>query len=346
MMTNNETSIVPANVYTILCHGSTHKIPLDAKYVINVYAMSIFVSLLVIPVVMLNTVAVSAILSSRSLHNPSNILLAGTAISDVLSALLGMIEWVIVWMMGVYQKENCLLYLFAVFTSHVLSHLSFIFVWLVSVDRYLAIFKPFWYEGTIALSNKLYVKLLMCYFVILCILTAISLFVIPDKSFIEQIIVLTVPFLIAHSVYVHISIYIHVGKVRRKISSLTKAVKRQQAESSFETSATDTNTAASAYEDSALPSNCRYQHQVNLSRLTCLMLVCLCVCYLPYMVIAGIKHIDASFRNEPLVNLLYMWSYATVCVNALMNPIIYAYRSIKIRRKMKSILKKIFVLKL
>ena len=76
------------------------------------------------------------------------------------------------------------------------------------------------------------------------------------------------------------------------------------------------------------------------------MLVCLCVCDLPYMVIVGIKHIDVSFRNEPLVNLLYMWSYATVCVNALMNPIIYAYRSIKIRRKMKSILKKIFVLKL
>lgn len=345
-MTNNETGIIPTNVYIISCHGSTHKIPLDAKYVINVYAMSIFVSFLVIPIVMLNTLTVLAILSSRPLRNPSNILLASTAITDVSSALLGMTEWVVVWMMGVYQKENCSLYLFAVFTSHVLSYLSFIFIWLVSVDRYLAIFKPFWYEGTIALSNKLYIKLLMCYFVILCILKAISLFVIPDKNFIEHIIVLTLPFLIAHSTYIHISIHIHVGKVRRKISSVTKVVKRQQAESSFETTVTDTNTAASVYEDSGVPSNCRYHHHVNMSRLTCLMLVCLCVCYLPYMVIVGIKHIDVSFRNEPLVNLLYMWSYAIVCLNALMNPIIYAYRSIRIRRKMKSILKKLFVRKL
>jgi len=326
------------DVFVINCTGNIHRIPLGKVYIQSLYAAIVFVSLLVIPIIVLNMLIAWVVLSTKVLHNPSNILLLSTAICDLLSALLGMCEWVGVWTLGLNMEKSCLLYYFAVYCSHVLSYLSFLFVWFISMDRYLAIFKPFWYSMNISSNLKIYIRLVLLSSVVFCILKAVS-FIVPNKVIIENIIVITLPFLILHCVYVHIQIHLKVKSVRKNIT-LHNRVKNNNTIRADMTSVGSNSTSIIATKSNMKMSKQKLETQVNMSYLTFLMLISLCVWYTPYLIIITIQMVESRMRSNRVINILYMWSYAILCVKALMNPLIYCYRSTTIRIKMKKILSK------
>ncbi|XP_065664072.1 5-hydroxytryptamine receptor 1B isoform X2 [Hydra vulgaris] len=332
--------------YKIICSSTVHIIPLCYRCKVFTYTAAVILILLIPPTVFLNSIAFAVIFKTRKLHTPSNILLASTALCDFFSSTISMPLWIITWLLGLHQKHSCTVYLLAVYTSHVFSYLSFLLVSFISFDRYLAIFKPFFYSNKISSNVYCYVRLVLVISSIVFALNAAS-FLTPNKQLIEITILLSLPTFMLHSIYVHFKILFKVKDVRKNIekqktkkNSLTSLTVSCSANSIAVICSVVYMKTISSYEslnerklDKMVVS--RKQKQVNICYLTCLLLLSLYFCYTPYIMVTATWRFKTSTKDVQWTHVAYMFSYAITCIKSFINPILYCYRSKEIKKQIK-----------
>ena len=326
--------------YKINCGDVTHYTPLDTDYVISTYILTAIIALMLIPIFTLNFLISYVIYFTKSLHTPSNVLLASTTICDMMASILAMPAWPTVWLLAMQQEHNCPLFVFTIFTSHCFAYTSFLLVSFISMDRYIAIFKPFVYSCHVTMSFYLRCVVGLCIFIL--VINGISFFT-SDKTLIEAIVMSSLPIFILHSFYVHLKVKMQVVVVRKRINAIKLKPKITEMDCSQIASARPTSVQGdpvrptSSVQGDPVSSKKSIEKNVNISHLTFLLLVSLCICYSPYISILAIWRLKPSTKRSNFLQALYMWSYASICLKSLLNPIIFCYRSRMLKRKLLSI---------
>ena len=109
--------------------------------------LTIFANIIIIHVIYKN---------HRALNAPSISLYVYTSFADLLLSIFGLPLWIFYQILAYYRKIICILYEVLTFMTHYFAIFSFFLVLLLSIDRYIAVFKPFFYEEKIKPSNKIY----------------------------------------------------------------------------------------------------------------------------------------------------------------------------------------------
>ena len=322
---------ISRTVYLITCKNISHSVPIYG-YINVVYSAVIINLIMVLPVLVLNFLIAFIICKTKALYNPSNVLLAFQAICDMLVAVFGIPGWTTILLLAITEKHDCFLFLFTVFTSHVFAFLSVLFVSCNTLDRYVAIFKPFFYADRISMNIKGYLKGIVILCAIVIVITALSFSTI-DRGLDEIISLITVPLLCLFNFYVHLKIYHHVKCVRDRVKH--NRIKPASIVSNAANSIHCSDTVLEVAE-----SKRKRKKPTNIRFLTFMMLVSLCACYTPYLLIVMLWTMYKSMKYYTLINVLYMWSYTIVCFKSLLNPVILLYQSRVLRKHLYDIFSK------
>ena len=330
-------NITTYTTYKIACGRTFDFIPLRPQGTTCIYVLSSLLVALIPPTAFLNIIPFFVIMKTKKLHTPPNILLACTALCDFLSAIVSMPLWTFIWLFAIHEQHYCSIFILAVFAAHTLSYLSFLLVSFISIDRYLAIFKPFFYEEKIACNPHFYVRFVIALTLSVAAINGVSLLT-SNKKLIEIIILLSVPPFILQSIYIHIKVLRKVKNVRKNIAagSIDKIVypntKLYMDAISPETSEFYSCTKSDEEAKLDRRKTRKLAKQVNIYYLTSLLLVSLVICYLPYILITLMLRIMPWLRMEEWTIVVYMWSYVVTCIKSLANPLMYCFRS-RILRK-------------
>ncbi|XP_047142512.2 5-hydroxytryptamine receptor 1F-like [Hydra vulgaris] len=340
--------------YTIICSGAIHVIPLCNECKVSIYVASLLVVLLIIPTVFLNLIAFVVIVKTKKLFTPSNVLIASTAVCDFLSAIISMLLWILTWLFGLQKKHYCVIYLSAVFASHALSFLSFLLVNIISLDRYLALFKPFFYKHRVSGNLIYYVPIMVALSFVVLILNVAS-FVTPEKQIFQDIILVSLPPFMLHGVYSHFKILYKVKNISRKntrkrsISSCSLPTSNSENKNNFILSTVSCLINSNAVICSVfhkkkcshfeLPSEMKNSKeklkQINISYLTFFLLASFYLCYTPYVIVTATRRINPSIKKVQWIHVAFIWSYPMICIKSLVNPILYCYRVRLIKEQVK-----------
>lgn len=342
MVFQNQTS--EKYTHVINCSNTYHYVPVYGHYISSLYVAIGLLGAQIIPTVILNVLAAYILCTTKSLRSSSNVLLTATSLCDIASALFGTPAYMGVYWMGLLKKHNCGLYIFAVFWSHSAIFLAYLLVCLMAFDRYLAIFKPYFYSQHINGNLQVYIRTVVALTIFVFAICGLS-FLTVNRLLVEAVAWASFP-LIFVCIYIHIKVYFHVTRVRRKISAekcRTNHLSPQRksiavvSAHQLESSVMGRMSTIENISNNEKP-RAKLRKQVNLSYLTILVLISLCVCFIPYFMIVFAQKV-LHMRYNPHVQLGYMWSYCIMCFKSLINPLIYCYRSKALRDKTVGILK-------
>ena len=109
--------------------------------------------LAIIPIIIIMTLAASGayiitLVKKRTVHTPSNTLLGALALSDVSVGIVANPTWVFRISTNADRNEKSITEKFSIITMFFFILLSFLKIVMVNVDRYIAIFYPYWRRAT------------------------------------------------------------------------------------------------------------------------------------------------------------------------------------------------------
>ena len=260
--------------------------------------MNIIIS---IPVIVLNSIVITVILRNKKLQKPSYYLLINTAICDLLIGAVSIPVWSSnLFMIYNRRTHDCLLLIIMTGLSHLLGTMSFLAVFLSALDRYFAIFKPYFYEEKIAFKSRIYLNISICLWVVLVGLILTALFIL-SMHLIFLIQILASIMTISGSFYIHIKIYQKVKVVHTRIRSQT-------------------------FTSNAIIQEDRIQED-RVALLTFFMLLALVIFYLPYIVMMTVWLINRELISSSTTT----WNFTIVSLKSLVNPILYGFTMKDIR---------------
>lgn len=305
--------------HTMNCSLSSHVFVLEGTYHYNMVAAAVINILISIPIVSMNLLIIIVIYKTRLLHTPSNILLQVTAIFDLLVGLVSMpLYSAHLLMLNFSYRHDCDLVQASWVLLHSTTNMSFIMVSIVSIDRYIAIYYPFYYEEKITVNSQRYIYIsallwvCLLVFVIICVLKGESVAVQTQELVIYIVSVLG-------GVVIHTKIYLTVRKINMSISSI---------EMGYQTS-------TRKFEKQKLY-NANRERKVAL--MTSFMLLSLVVFHLPYGVVGALWMVTPPNSNMSL-SIMITWSFTFLSVKSLTNPLLYSYTMTNIRTKVKDLVK-------
>ena len=94
--------------------------------------------------------------NNRVFNSPSISLYVYTVFADLFLSIIGLPLWTSYQILAYYRKTICILYEILTFITYYFAIASFFLVLLLSADRYIAVFKPFFYEEKVKPSNRIY----------------------------------------------------------------------------------------------------------------------------------------------------------------------------------------------
>ncbi|XP_057295348.1 olfactory receptor 51B5-like [Hydractinia symbiolongicarpus] len=324
---NYKTNSTHKLVYQINCWSTVEYIPLYDPYINFVYLAISFLSSIIPPIIFLNGIIIYILWSTQSLHTPANTLIGVTAACDVLSALISMTSTVAVWFLVLSHHIDCTLYISTVYTSHVFSFLSFLLVCLMAFDRYVAIFKPYFYCRRISISQTVYTPYIAVITFLVLLLNGLN-FLTSNKHLIQIAFLIFIPTLSLFYICVQV-------KVQRIVKDIARPVNGRRTSVGSELP----SGIAKANQEIASSKKTMQAH-IRISYLTMLIVLSICICYTPYNVFLLIQFIPSKYQDDDWLRIGYILSYSFMCLKSLLNPLIYCYRSSTIRKKIRHLLTK------
>ena len=284
--------------------------PMFGIYRSSMLASAILNLVISLPTIILNLAVIKVILRNRNVHKPSNYLIVNTAICDLLVGAISNPVWSANLFMVNRRTHDCLLFTIMIGLSHYFALMSYLAVFSCAIDRYIAIFQPFYYRERIVLKVGNYVIISICSWIIILGLVIASLAT-PYFNLILLTEVIIFLVTLIGSFYIHIRIYLLVRKTRHKIRSQTSS----------------SNTA---------PQQLRNK-DVKIVTLTFLMLLSLLIFYIPSFIV-GITWIIYPKDNSASLNTMNLWNFTIVSLKSLVNPVLYCLTISGIRKQMKLVL--------
>ena len=295
------------------CEGPLAGLPLfdTAAYVSRV-TLATILSILILPTICLNITILVAIIKNRTLWRSSHILIGFLAVTDALVGIISMplsLSTVLIEIIyersSQYKRIYCVLSHGAFNSGDLGIGWSFITIAMITFDRYVAIFAPFWYRryirASVMVKTTLFIWLIWAAVVVILILNIPSEFAIG----IVILILVVIVYFLAVPAYIRILILL----------------KKMESSQVSET-----------------------ENRPTIDRkgsITCaMMLFCLILCYAPLLLAAVVLVIKGP--SETVITYFVPWGRLAVLANSLFNPIIYICRIALIRRSAKNIFKRFY----
>lgn len=339
------------------CFLADMKYPLHGWHGIVQMILPVCYLLIWIPTVVLNFVALLIYLKKDMRMRLSNLFTLNTIIADL---CIGFVAVPLVATLHIFiayfQDYNCLLYAATMFQGYLLCIISFLTVSYASIDRYFAVFKPYYYWSRLAHSFT------QCYIIIGA--TWISSVAIIVSSFFVPDFVPVFMLLAGLNLMILIDIYINV-KIWFTVRSIRKTVGEQLIVQTMKFQLEHHNTTSTAYDNNNNNSPRKIERNMKLSnsdgnsgtvsdakqrrrekenrrlnRSVSLLLVSLCVCYLPFFLVSIIWATPA-LEDVGETHLIYTVASVGAFLGffkSVLNPIIYWYSIPSIKKKMKLML--------
>lgn len=202
-----------------------------------------------------------------------------------------------------YQKiKSCILYEILVFLGFTLGYASYLFVFLLAVDRYIAICKPFFYIRKIKSSMYIYRIAAVVVFVISVTITFISRTT-KKILFTTVVEILKTAFVFLSSCFIYIIIY---HKVCKMNTDLRKRL-------------------GAKYSDPKL------KNEQKLALSTFLLLFFLYLCYLPHTIKTVLEVIDVLHGDN--IYTVGLWTFLLMLSKSFLNPLLYCMPLKTFRKK-------------
>lgn len=281
----------------------------DLKWLVTLFA-SVNV-LIIIIAVLLNLVALVILVKQRSLHNPSNAVLASMCIADLVSTLL--VQTVYEFMLECLLNDspgcinNTIVKIFHVTFTACKGPTSFITA-MVSVDRYMAICFPFKYLGYVTITRN--VAIVASFSAVWTVYSLCLILLLPLKVFYISIVIILFFSITAMNIsYMQILIIVHKQRVRvQAVGEIGGTVSSPQ------------------------------EREKSKSFVIIFELMIFNLFNLPILIFA-IQYLVNGFENSyknPFVLINVGFTLSNML--CLLNPIVYCFRSSEIRKAAKKML--------
>ena len=254
--------------------------------------------ILIIITILGNGAYIITLAKKKSLHTPSNMLLGALAMSDLLVAIVAEPTWMIeIASYGpiIAQHLNRGMIFFFIL-------LSFLNIVTVNIDRYTAVFYPFWYHArsTCKTHLKIAAAVLAIAIVIIVFLATIVRTMLDKAAYVYVTLVMMS---LAITCYYNFKIFNFLRQQTRRVIVVSK----------------------DANDEESRKSLARRVQEKNKAAIIAIITALFVTCYMPFT-IHTIIYYDKISRKESSRNLVKNWTIFFVMLNSLMNPIVYYIR--------------------
>lgn len=266
-------------------------------------------TVLILPTIFLNLTILIAIIKNRSLWRSSHILVGFLAVTDALVGAISMPLFLSTVLIEIIHEKTshekqvyCLLSRVALNAGDLGMGWSFATIALITFEKYIAIFAPFWYRKFIRASVM--VKITLVTWLVWAVMVVLLVVDLPFEHYLGVVILILV-----------FIVYFLAMPAYFRIFYLLKKMESSQ------------NT-----EADSRPSIDRK------GSITCaIMFFCLVTCYTPLILVSLL--IVVKGVSETLLTYLLPWARLIILANSFFNPIIYISRVPLIRRSAKNVFK-------
>nr|XP_047125168.1 cannabinoid receptor 1-like [Hydra vulgaris] len=241
--------------------------------------------------------------------------------------MFSIFPWGAVVIMSTLRTHNCNLFLFVVFTVHSSGFISFLTVFLGSIDRYLAVFQPFLYQKLINNNPRFYFKWVCIIAICVFLVTGLS-FLTENRKLIELVIIFMASIIIPIVFYIHARLHIRVKMVQQMIS--TQNPKENVSDGNKNNSIKNKN--EHKLKDRNLVARKKVEKDMKMNNLTLMVYLSTSIAYLPFVSLLILWHIKSVSYTWPWTQTFYVWACSLTKTKSLTNPAIYFYRSKILRR--------------
>ena len=259
-----------------------------------------------------NFLALYTIYRRRKLQTLSNLILCNLALTDFLTGCLTQPFFGVLMLMSAFCVKFCFINTFTIIVGNLLSSVSMASLFLITLDRHLSIFYPFYYEKVKDNKQKLLIMIIGLWISNLGLVCAglatpdMLVSAIGSSAFAALI--------FTWSLYVNIKTALVVRRIQRDIAAHTVSNEPY------------TNTRNRG----------RSEVSSRVTRVAFTILASMFICYLPFV---GFALIEMRFQSP--FNA-WVWISTLVFLNSTINPLVYCWQMREIREEMKVIINKIF----
>ena len=133
------------STYFINCSQTIRRIPIEGVYLQQIHVHFIFCLVFFTPCFFLNVFLIITILRQNRLRTLPNIPIINVLCENTISSSMISV-WATNFVLAAKRHQVCNLYLISLAVGYSCSLIAVFEIWLLSVERYLAVFKPWFYE--------------------------------------------------------------------------------------------------------------------------------------------------------------------------------------------------------
>ena len=281
----------------------------------NRIILLVIVPILMIFTILVNSAYIVTLWKKSALHTPSNILLGALAMSDVLVAIVGEPLWMVkIFNTTNGQGQQSESQKFKIRTMYFFVLLSFFNIVSVSIDRYVAVFHPFWYHAKATCKTHRIVALAVY---VSSSLTSIPLAITVMKraNTVSSIYIALMGLSLTITSYCNVKIFGIIRTHTRQVIAVANAANHEVSGHFAVRRAQEKNKA------------------VTIAIVTVLFFIC----YTPFTVYVALTDLEKTIPTNGEILLSY-WTTIFVLLNSMLNPIIYYVRLRSVRIAFKELI--------
>ncbi|XP_057291932.1 rhodopsin-like [Hydractinia symbiolongicarpus] len=277
----------------IVCLNIKFVFSINGGYAVNIYINIILQFIINFSSCVLNTLVSIVIIRQRKLRTPSNVLLLNSTISDTLLGLTHLVFWLPCLIMALHQTHSCFLFVALNTLGYYCGTISFLNTDLIAVDRYIAIYKPYYYSENITGNLKVYVKFIIFQWIITAVLIGLS-HLTPNFLIILISASISIPFTISWCSFVYTKVFLTV----KELNNRDRATKRHLNQ-----------------EDT------QKMKEIRLAKITAAMILTVSVCFTPLWVMSALWLVE-KMKFSPFLYALILWALVLSSLKSLLNPLL------------------------
>lgn len=285
-------------------------------------AVCIINGVLSVVTVSTNSLVVAAILKYRELRSNSNILILFLALTDVMVGLVVQPSFVVFIAGKLQMYFNCGAFVSYLFTEIFCVGLSLLTLSAVTLERYVAIFHPFWYISNVKKTKVVLVITSVWTFWTIFNAVCRSLRVKNDEFF-APIGSSVIGLALVLNIALNLKIFRVIRRHKRQITNL------QIRNPSVNTQKVEEHESSKTRQEQGEKET---GHETRMTRTVGYILGALILCYLPLMLTSIIEMM--TMRDDIFDHFIYPLVETIMFMNSALNPFLYCWRCRDIRTKM------------
>ena len=277
----------------------------------NAYVIASINGIEMVPAVILNISVIFVMVNSSLLKTISNIPFLFLAICDLLTCMIGQSAYIIQIVSVTRRSSNCAILLATAYTGVISVISSCMAVLAISLERYFALFKPYYWR---AHMKRKYLVLIMSLIWLPGTIVSFLIFETGEKIFgIAVYTIMMIGSLITITI-IYIKMYKLVKSMQKKTLDIT-TVRNQKADSGASIQ----------------------RRQARLSKFSLVVIAAFLALNAPYSIAALLIH--TVFKKVAYIKTVQNYVHFLIFLSCLVNPIIYSWQCPEIGRKLKKLWK-------